>query len=45
MRALVQQCRAQHAALVLVTHSVLATGQADRVLQLSAGGMRPLQID
>ncbi len=45
MQALVQQCRAQQAALVLVTHSVLATGQADRVLQLSAGGMRPLQID
>lgn len=40
MQALVQQCRAQNAALVLVTHSVLATGQADRVLHLSAGGIR-----
>ncbi len=40
MQALVQQCRAQNAALVLVTHSVLATGQADRVLHLSADGIR-----
>lgn len=40
MQALVAQCRAQHAALVLVTHSVAATEQADRVLHLSAQGVR-----
>jgi putative ABC transport system ATP-binding protein len=40
MQALVQQCRALGAALVLVTHSVAATGQADRVLHLSAQGVR-----
>jgi putative ABC transport system ATP-binding protein len=40
MQALVQQCRTQHASLVLVTHSVLATEQADRVLHLSANGIR-----
>jgi putative ABC transport system ATP-binding protein len=39
MNALVQQCRAQHASLVLVTHSVLATELADRVLHLSAEGL------
>jgi putative ABC transport system ATP-binding protein len=40
MQALVQQCRAHGAALVLVTHSVAATEQADRVLHLSASGVR-----
>ena len=40
MQALVQQCRAHGAALVLVTHSTAATGQADRVLHLSATGIR-----
>jgi putative ABC transport system ATP-binding protein len=40
MQALVQQCRTQQAALVLVTHSAAATGQADRVLHLSATGIR-----
>jgi putative ABC transport system ATP-binding protein len=39
MNALVRQCRTQHASLVLVTHSVLATEQADRVLHLSAEGL------
>jgi putative ABC transport system ATP-binding protein len=39
MHALVQQCRAQQASLVLVTHSVLATQQADRVLHLRAEGL------
>jgi putative ABC transport system ATP-binding protein len=39
MKALVQQCRTQHASLVLVTHSVLATDMADRVLHLSAEGV------
>ena len=40
MQALVAQCRAHGAALVLVTHSVAATEQADRVLHLSPVGMR-----
>jgi putative ABC transport system ATP-binding protein len=40
MQALVQQCRAHGAALVLVTHSVAATLGADRVLHLSASGVR-----
>ena len=40
MQALVQQCRAHGAALVLVTHSVAATEQADRVLHLSTDGLR-----
>jgi putative ABC transport system ATP-binding protein len=40
MEALVQQCRAHQAALVLVTHSTTATAQADRVLHLHAGGIR-----
>jgi putative ABC transport system ATP-binding protein len=40
MQALVQQCRAHGAALVLVTHSTAATGLADRVLHLSATGVR-----
>jgi len=39
MQALVQQCRAHHAALVLVTHSVAATTGADRVLRLDAHGL------
>jgi putative ABC transport system ATP-binding protein len=39
MQALVQQCRAHGAALVLVTHSVAATEHADRVLHLRADGM------
>jgi putative ABC transport system ATP-binding protein len=39
MQALVAQCRAQHAALVLVTHSAAATELADRVLHLSAKGI------
>jgi putative ABC transport system ATP-binding protein len=42
MRALVDQCRAHGASLVLVTHSVAATEQADRVLQLRADGLQPL---
>jgi putative ABC transport system ATP-binding protein len=42
MRALVEQCRAHGASLVLVTHSVAATEQADRVLQLHADGLQPL---
>ena len=40
MQALVQQCRAHQAALVLVTHSVAATAGADRVLRLDAHGLR-----
>ncbi|MCX8516702.1 MAG: ABC transporter ATP-binding protein [Rhodoferax sp.] len=39
MQALVSQCRAHQAALVLVTHSVAATGGADRVLHLSPQGL------
>jgi putative ABC transport system ATP-binding protein len=39
MQALVQQCHAHGAALVLVTHSVAATAQADRVLHLRADGV------
>jgi putative ABC transport system ATP-binding protein len=39
MQALVQQCRANGAALVLVTHSEAATKGADRVLHLRADGM------
>ena len=39
MRALVQQCRAHGAALVLVTHSEAATLGANRVLHLRADGM------
>ncbi len=42
MHALVQQCRIQQASLVLVTHSVLATELADRVLHLTAQGLGPL---
>jgi putative ABC transport system ATP-binding protein len=40
MQALVQQCRTHQAALVLVTHSVAATAQADRVLHLRSDGLR-----
>jgi putative ABC transport system ATP-binding protein len=40
MQALVAQCRAHGAAMVLVTHSVAATEQADRVLHLSPDGVR-----
>jgi putative ABC transport system ATP-binding protein len=36
MDLLVEQTRAQGTALVLVTHSVAATAQADRIIQLSA---------
>ena len=42
MRALVDQCRAHGASLVLVTHSVAATERADRVLQLRSEGLQPL---
>jgi len=42
MRALVDQCRAHGASLVLVTHSVAATERADRVLHLRAEGLQPL---
>ena len=42
MRALVDQCRAHGASLVLVTHSVAATERADRVLQLRADGLQAL---
>jgi putative ABC transport system ATP-binding protein len=38
MDLLVEQTRAQGTALVLVTHSVAATAQADRIIQLSATG-------
>jgi putative ABC transport system ATP-binding protein len=38
MKLLVEQTRAQHSALVLVTHSVSATAQADRIIQLTATG-------
>jgi len=41
MQALVQQCRAHQAALVLVTHSAAATAQADRVLHLNSQGLVP----
>jgi len=40
MQALVAQCRAHQAALVLVTHSVAATEQADRVLHLKPHGIQ-----
>jgi putative ABC transport system ATP-binding protein len=40
MQALVQQCRSHQAALVLVTHSVAATEQADRVMHLCSDGLR-----
>nr|WP_315463531.1 ABC transporter ATP-binding protein [uncultured Rhodoferax sp.] len=39
MDALVRQSREHGSALVLVTHSPAATGQADRVLHLTADGM------
>ncbi len=38
---LLEQTREHHAALVLVTHSQAAAQRADRVLQLSAQGLRP----
>ena len=41
MQALVQQCRAHGAALVLVTHSAAATELADRVLHLDSQGLQP----
>jgi putative ABC transport system ATP-binding protein len=41
MDALRAQCRAQGAALVLVTHSGAAARDADRVLQLGPSGIRP----
>jgi len=37
---LVERTRSQNAALVLVTHSAAAAARADRVLQLTAGGIR-----
>jgi putative ABC transport system ATP-binding protein len=40
MEVLRSQARASGAALVLVTHSSAAAAQADRVLQLTADGMR-----
>jgi putative ABC transport system ATP-binding protein len=40
MDLLVAQTRTQQAALVLVTHSVAAAARADRVLHLSADGIR-----
>jgi putative ABC transport system ATP-binding protein len=39
MDALVAQTREHGTALVLVTHSLAATAQADRVLHLRAEGM------
>ncbi len=39
MDALIEQTRAHGASLVLVTHSVAASARADRVLQLTAGGL------
>ncbi len=39
MDALLAQTRAQGASLVLVTHSQASAARADRILQLSAGGM------
>ena len=42
MDALVGQTRQHGSALVLVTHSLAATEQADRVLQLRSDGMEPL---
>jgi len=38
---LLEQTREHQAALVLVTHSQAAAQRADRVLQLSAQGLRP----
>ena len=42
MNALVGQTRQHGSALVLVTHSLAATEQADRVLQLRSDGIGPL---
>jgi putative ABC transport system ATP-binding protein len=39
MEALIAQTRQHGASMVLVTHSVAATAQADRVLHLRADGM------
>jgi len=41
MDALIAQARQQHASLVLVTHSQAASARADRVLTLTADGLRP----
>jgi putative ABC transport system ATP-binding protein len=41
MEALVAQTRQHRTALVLVTHSLAATAQADRVLHLQADGIAP----
>jgi putative ABC transport system ATP-binding protein len=41
MDALLGQTRAQGASLVLVTHSQAAATRADRILRLSADGIRP----
>jgi putative ABC transport system ATP-binding protein len=40
MQALIAQTRSHGASLVLVTHSMAATEQADRVLTLTASGMK-----
>ena len=40
MDALISQTRAHGAALVLVTHSQTAAARADRVLLLTADGLR-----
>jgi putative ABC transport system ATP-binding protein len=44
MELLAQQTRAHGAALVLVTHSDAAAARADRVLRLTATGMRPATV-
>jgi len=41
MEALIAQTRQHGASMVLVTHSVAATAQADRVLHLRADGIQP----
>lgn len=43
MEALVAQTRQHASALVLVTHSLAATQQADRVLRLFGDGLRPVE--
>ncbi|ODS61087.1 MAG: ABC transporter ATP-binding protein [Acidovorax sp. SCN 68-22] len=44
MELLAQQTRAHGAALVLVTHSDAAAARADRVLRLTATGIRPATV-
>ena len=41
MAVLVERTRSEQAALVLVTHSTAAAARADRIVRLSADGMRP----